>query len=61
MKPLAIVIPLCISVGIANADTLQEAVDATVKTNPDVLAATHERQAVSKEVDQAKAGYYPTL
>ncbi|MBD3633689.1 MAG: TolC family outer membrane protein [Methylophaga sp.] len=61
MKPLAIVIPLCISVGIANADTLQEAVDATVKTNPDVLAATHERQAVSKEIDQAKAGYYPTL
>lgn len=61
MKPLAIVIPLCISVGIANADTLQEAVDATVKTNPDVLAATHERQAVSKEVDQAKAGYYPTI
>ncbi|EEF80603.1 type I secretion outer membrane protein, TolC family [Methylophaga thiooxydans DMS010] len=35
--------------------------DATVKTNPDVLAAVHERQAVSKEVDQAKAGYYPTL
>jgi adhesin transport system outer membrane protein len=61
MKPLAIVIPLWISMGIANADTLQEAVDATVKTNPDVLAATHERQAVSKEVDQARAGYYPTL
>lgn len=39
----------------------REAVDATVKTNPDVLAATHERQAVSKEVDQARAGYYPTL
>ena len=61
MKPLAIVIPLWISMGVANADTLQEAVDATVKTNPDVLAATHERQAVSKEVDQARAGYYPTL
>jgi adhesin transport system outer membrane protein len=45
----------------ANADTLQEAVDATVKTNPDVLAAANERQAVSKEVDQARAGYYPTL
>lgn len=61
MKYLAIVIPLCMSVGVANADTLQEAVDATVKTNPDVLAATHERQAVSKEIDQARAGYYPTL
>lgn len=61
MRSLAIVIPLCVSVGIANADTLQEAVDATVKTNPDVLAATNERQAVSKEIDQAKAGYYPTV
>lgn len=61
MKRLAIVFPFCISVGIANADTLQEAVDATVKTNPDVLAATHERQAVSKEIEQARAGYYPTL
>lgn len=61
MKPLAIVIPLCMSVGIASADSLQEAVDATIKTNPDVLAATHERQAVSKEVDQARAGYYPTV
>lgn len=61
MKPLAIVIPLCMSVGIAYGDTLQQAVDATIKTNPDVLAATHERQAVSKEIDQARAGYFPTL
>ncbi|MCX4188645.1 TolC family outer membrane protein [Methylophaga sp. OBS4] len=61
MKPLAIAIPLCLSAGIACADTLQEAVDATIKTNPDVLAAIHERQAVSKEIDQARAGYFPTL
>lgn len=60
MKPLALVLPLLL-VGTASADTLQEAVDATVKTNPDVLAAVHERQAVSKEVDQARAGYFPTL
>jgi adhesin transport system outer membrane protein len=61
MKPLAIAIPLCLSAGIACADTLQEAVDATIKTNPDVLAAIHERQAVAKEIDQARAGYFPTL
>lgn len=60
MKPLALVLPLLL-VGTASADTLQEAVDATVKTNPDVLAAVHERQAVSKEIDQARAGYFPTL
>ncbi|WP_036314305.1 TolC family outer membrane protein [Methylophaga thiooxydans] len=61
MRPLALVFPLYLMVGTSSAATLQEAVDATVKTNPDVLAAVHERQAVSKEVDQAKAGYYPTL
>jgi len=61
MKRLALVIPLFLSVGIASAATLKEAVDATVQTNPDVLAAVHERQAVSKEVDQARAGYFPTL
>lgn len=61
MKPLGIVIPLCLSMGVVNADTLQQAVDATVKTNPDVLAATHERRAVAKEIDQARAGYFPTV
>jgi len=41
--------------------TLQEAVDTTIKTNPDVLAASNERNAVSKEILQARAGYLPTI
>jgi len=45
----------------ASAATLQEAVDVTIKTNPDVLAASNEREAVSKEVLQARAGYLPTV
>lgn len=61
MKTLGLAIPLCMTIGIAQATTLQEAVDITVKTNPDVLAAVHEHVAVSKEIDQAKAGYRPTL
>jgi len=44
-----------------SAATLQEAVDVTIKTNPDVLAASNEREAVSKEVLQARAGYLPTV
>ena len=62
LKPLAIIIAL--SVGISttlSATTLQEAVDATIKTNPDVLAASSERSAVAEEVKQARAGYYPTV
>lgn len=61
MKRLAVILPLCLSAGLAQADTLQEAVDTTIKTSPDVLAIIHERQAVSKEIDQARAGYYPTV
>jgi len=45
----------------ASAVTLQEAVDVTIKTNPDVLAASNERNAVSKEILQARAGYLPTV
>ena len=44
-----------------SATTLQEAVDATVKTNPQVLAASNERNAVAEEVNQARAGYLPTI
>ena len=43
------------------ADTLQEIVQTTVNTNPEVLAAANERKAVSEEINQVKAGYYPTI
>lgn len=61
MKKMALVLPLCLVAASVYADTLHDAVEATVKTNPDVLAETHQRQAVAKEIDQAEAGYYPTL
>ena len=43
------------------ATTLQEAIGVTIKTNPDVLAAMSERNAVAEEVNQARAGYLPTV
>lgn len=55
-----ITLTLCIQPYV-HAATLQEAVAAAVKTNPDVLAASNERNAVSKQIDQAKAGYLPTV
>ncbi|MCX4190214.1 TolC family outer membrane protein [Methylophaga sp. OBS3] len=61
MKTLIFAIPIVAFVNVASAETLREAVDVTLKTNPDVLSAVHERNAVSKEVDQARAGYFPTL
>ncbi len=46
---------------IALSASLTEVVDIAIKTNPDVLAASNERNAVSKEIDQARAAYFPTV
>jgi adhesin transport system outer membrane protein len=62
LKPLAICIPVILGLSTAaSATTLQEAVDITIKTHPDILAASNERNAVSEEVNQALAGYRPTI
>ncbi len=62
LKPLAISIPLLLGLSTAvSATTLQEAVDITIKTHPDILAASNERNAVAEEVNQALAGYRPTI
>jgi adhesin transport system outer membrane protein len=45
----------------ASAQTLSEAVDRTIKTNPDVLIDAARRQAVDEEVKQAKGGYLPRV
>ena len=37
--------------------TLSEAIEQTVRTNPDILTTTAERSAVAQEVRQAKGGY----
>jgi adhesin transport system outer membrane protein len=60
LKPLVATLSLILSAS-ASAITLQETIDTTINTHPDVLAAGSERNAVSEEINQAKAGYYPTL
>ncbi|MDF1588771.1 MAG: TolC family outer membrane protein [Gammaproteobacteria bacterium] len=62
LKSLSISIPLLLGLSTdVSATTLQQAVDITVKTNPDILAASNERNAVAEEVNQARAGYLPTI
>jgi len=46
---------------VASATTLQESVSTAIQTNPDVLAVVNERNAVSEEIEQARAGYRPTV
>lgn len=41
--------------------SIQEAVSSAVNTNPDVLAASNQKSAASAQIDQAEAGYLPSL
>ncbi|MED5508938.1 MAG: TolC family outer membrane protein [Pseudomonadota bacterium] len=45
----------------ASAQSLTEAVDKTIKSNPNVLADANFRRSVDKTIDQARAGYYPQV
>jgi adhesin transport system outer membrane protein len=46
---------------VAQAETLQDAIQVLIKTNPDIKAAAYNRLARDQEVVQAKSRYYPTL
>jgi len=43
------------------AQTLTEAVQETLKSNPDILSNVQERLAVDQELRQARAGYLPSV
>ena len=43
------------------AETLQEAVGAILKTNPDVRSIAHNRLGRDEEVRQARSGYLPQV
>lgn len=45
----------------ASAQSLTEAVDKTIRSNPNVLAEANFRRSVDKTIDQARAGYYPQV
>lgn len=43
------------------ADTLQDAVNHVLQTNPEIRASAYNRLARDQEVKQAEAGYYPSV
>ena len=47
--------------GEAQAETVRDAVQHLINSNPDIRAAAHNRLAREQEVKQARAGYFPTL
>ena len=50
-----------VAVSDANAVTLEEAVRAALKTNPDIGAVVENRRAVDYELSQARSGFLPTV
>ncbi|MBV1787226.1 TolC family outer membrane protein [Marinobacterium sp. D7] len=57
---LAVAVLVAVS-GTTSAATVQQVVADNLAENPDVARAIETYRAVVKEVDQAKAGYYPTV
>ena len=47
--------------GYAQAETLQDAVQSMLQSNPEIKSLAYNRLARDEEVIQAKAGYLPTL
>lgn len=45
----------------ANGATIAEAVDQTIKTNPDILIDANRKLSIDEAVKQAKGGYYPKI
>jgi adhesin transport system outer membrane protein len=45
----------------AGAQTLREAVEHAIRTNPDILASASRRLATDEELNQARSGYFPRV
>lgn len=54
---------LCIlpGVSVSLAETLEEAVQSVIESNPDVRTSVYTKLATGQEVRQARAGYFPEL
>ena len=64
MRRYVLAVPLMLGTvvsGPMNAATLDEAVQMTIDTNPDVLINVNNRRAREQELKQAQAGYKPSL
>jgi adhesin transport system outer membrane protein len=47
--------------GAANGTTISEAVNQTIRTNPDVLIDANRKLSIDEAVKQAEGGYYPKI
>jgi len=47
--------------GTAHSETIQDAIQATIQSNPDVRATAYNKLAREQEVVQARSRYFPTL
>ena len=52
---------LVATAGAANAETLEGAVDAAVRTNPEIAEVAADRRAVNQEERQARGLFYPSV
>ncbi len=59
--PLLLTACLSMSALPAYAQTLREAVEHAIRTNPDVLASASRRLATDEELNQARSGYLPRV
>lgn len=47
--------------GVANGTTISEAVNQTIRTNPDILIDANRKLSIDEAVKQAEGGYYPKI
>jgi adhesin transport system outer membrane protein len=50
-----------VAIGVAGATTLEDSVQASITTNPDVGVVQADRDAIEQELRQARAGYLPSI
>ena len=61
MRRLVLLLAACIPGGVAQAETVDEAIAAAVARDPDLAAATANRDAAQARLDQARAASGPTV
>ncbi|MFN7098115.1 MAG: TolC family outer membrane protein, partial [Gammaproteobacteria bacterium] len=61
LKPILIGLFACLAANAAIADNLQQAINQTIATHPQVLSAESSQQAADQDVRQQLGGYLPSL
>ena len=61
MRILTILLFSCLGINLVYADTLIEVIQHTLETNPDVRMSTSDRRIADHTLEQAQAGYFPTI